>query len=455
MNRLNLTEGSSWAGHYLLKKRLGRGSFASVWLAHDTEADIDVAIKIFDPDGGIDTQGLEEFKEEFRLVFNLNHTNILHISHYDVYQQRPYIILPLCKNGSAFDLVGKATEEQVWQFMEEVAAGLDYLHHQPMKIIHQDIKPANILIDDNGHFLITDFGISLKMHQTIRRTISAGTEQEKLKAISGTLAYMGPERFEEKPQVVMASDIWSLGSSAYELLENDVPFGEYGGETQRNTQAGQEGLVGKIPAIKANVTDELKQLIYRCLEESTWNRPTAAQIVEICRERKRQMVTPPPPPPDPKKKYKMIAGVIAAAIVVVAVAIMAAWLYNDKQEAIKKETVFAILCASADSIVNITQKEAEKNEGLIEGSAINTNLSLATAKYEEALAQGNINTDAIMTIKERQSKMAVIMDSCSVFTHLSDTISELYNEGRVMTADEFKVQREQMSENIKKLILGL
>lgn len=454
MNQLNLTEGSVWAGHYELKKRLGRGSFASVWLAHDQEADIDVAIKIFDPDGGIDTQGLEEFKEEFRLVFNLNHTNVLHISHYDVYEHRPYIILPLCKNGSANDLIGRATEEQVWQFMEEVAAGLDYLHHQPTKIIHQDIKPANILIDDNGHFLITDFGISLKMHETIRRTISAGTEQEKLKAISGTLAYMGPERFEEKPRVILASDIWSLGSSAYELLENDVPFGEYGGETQRTTQAGQEGLVGKIPAIKANVSEDLKQLIYKCLDENTWNRPTAAQIVEICRKR-REKLTPAPTPPPPPPSSKKVGIIIGVAVAVIAVVALVFWLLSGRQDTAGNDNAFAGLRASADSIVSNTQLEVARSNRLVETSLINTKLSLAAAKYDDALAQGSGSADEVKQVKERQKKMADIMDSCAVFNHLSDTISELYNEGRVMTADEFKERQASMSETIKNLILGL
>ena len=263
MERLQINEGMLWAARYQLVKRLGRGSFASVWLAYDTEAEVEVALKIFAPDTGMEDEDLDNFRDEYRLMFNLNHTNILHINHYDVQDNRPYIVLPFCSNGSAQKLIGRATEEQTWDFLEQVASGLHYLHGQANRIIHQDIKPANILINSEGRYLISDFGISLRMHKTIVRTMKTSegfdyeraSEKEKLKAVSGTLAYMGPERFTEKPQVVKASDIWSLGASAYELLEGEPPFGEYGGDSQIDIQADQPGLVGKVPAIKAPVSD--------------------------------------------------------------------------------------------------------------------------------------------------------------------------------------------------------
>jgi len=454
MESLNLTEGAVWAEHYHLSKRLGRGSFASVWLAHDTESDLDVAIKIFDPDWEMDEEGKKEFKEEFRLVFNLNHTNILHISHYDIFQQHPYIILPFCSRGSAASLVGRVTEQQVWQFLEEVAAGLDYLHHLPNKIIHQDIKPANILIDDNGHFLITDFGISLKMHKTINLTMSAATEQEQRKALSGTLPYMGPERFGDKPQVIMASDIWSLGASAYELIENDVPFGDYGGETQKTTQHGQEGLVGNIPAIKANVSDELKQLIYSCLNEATWNRPSAAAIVEQCRER-RKALKAPSKVPVPKKSNKATIIVLSVVALCVLGGIVAYLSMAGGGSGPADDGKSQALLQVADSIISETKARVDAADGLIESSDVSLRMSLAKEKLSEILDNGGAGEPLATDISRKVAAVTEIMDSCVVLRHLSDTIGELYNEGRVVTADEFKKKQEELSQQIKTKVSNL
>ena len=424
---------------------------------------MDVALKIFAPDTGMDTQGLENFKDEFRMMFNLNHTNVLHISHYDVYAGRPYIILPLCNGGSAVQFIGKASEELVWQFLEQVASGLDYLHSQQPKIIHQDIKPANILINENGQFLITDFGISLRMHETIRRTISAGTVQEQEKAQSGTVAYMGPERFEKKPRTVMASDIWSLGASAYELLENDVPFGEYGGETQRSTQAGLPGLVGKVPAIKAPVSEELKNLIYSCLAENTWERPTAKKIVEICRNRHQKPApiesspapSEPIPAPPPHRRWWWIAVSVVALI-----AFATLWMFLDKRPSHGPiedfpSNQYEVLFAEADSILSIMKEQTSLDNRLVQGSEVSTQLQRATEKYASAIKQMPDDDAQKEAMQGRLQSMQAIVDSCQVLNHLADTIGELYNEGRVVTADEFKIRQEQLSKTIKKQIAEL
>lgn len=137
-----------------------------------------------------------------------------------------------CKNGSAFKyLVGEEliTETECWHLLHDVAEGLAYLHAKIPPVIHQDIKPDNILINDEGGFMITDFGISARVRSTLRRNqgeMSSG----------GTLAYMGPERFGPSPAPIMASDIWSLGATLYELMTGMPPYGEHGGVLQKTEQ---------------------------------------------------------------------------------------------------------------------------------------------------------------------------------------------------------------------------
>lgn len=458
MERLQINEGMLWAARYQLVKRLGRGSFASVWLAYDTEAEVEVALKIFAPDTGMEDEDLDNFRDEYRLMFNLNHTNILHINHYDVQDNRPYIVLPFCSNGSAQKLIGRATEEQTWDFLEQVASGLHYLHGQSNRIIHQDIKPANILINSEGRYLISDFGISLRMHKTIVRTMKTSegfdyeraSEKEKLKAVSGTLAYMGPERFTEKPQVVKASDIWSLGASAYELLEGEPPFGEYGGDSQIDIQADQPGLVGKVPAIKAPVSDELKNLIYSCLEETIWPRPTAQRIVEICQA--RRSVKDAPPPPKPPKPIVWIA--LAAIALVLVSAVLLIWTMMSEESTDNRQQ-YATLCAAGDSIVNDLKQGVFNDQELVKVTDVNLKLERAREKYAEALAVNTGEETSTADVNLRMERMDVITDSCRKMTHYADTIAILYNEGRVATADDFKEMQQGLSNNIKKLISNL
>jgi serine/threonine protein kinase len=149
-----------------------------------------------------------------------------------------------------------------------VASGLEYLHKQNPPVIHQDIKPDNVLIDANGQFMITDFGISAKARSTLRKSAP------KHNTSAGTIAYMPPERFSKDNTPVMASDIWALGATLYELLTGDTPFGENGGLIQKSG--------AEIPNIRANCSEELKNVVLLCLELETWDRPSAKTIVEWC-----------------------------------------------------------------------------------------------------------------------------------------------------------------------------
>ncbi len=264
-----LTEGLLFADRYELQRLLGRGGFSEVWLAQDTRANIEVAVKVYAPGQGLDDAGISLFTQEFSLVFDLNHTNLLRPTYFDCWERMPFLILPYCRHGSAFAYLSPGTditEDQCWQLLHDVAAGLAYLHEKTPPVIHQDIKPDNILISDEGSYMITDFGISARVRSTMR----AGSHAEQS---GGTLAYMGPERFSSNPRPVPASDIWSLGAMMYELMTKDTPFGNHGGILQKNG--------AEIPIISEDYSNVLKQIVYRCLSASPTERPTASTIADL------------------------------------------------------------------------------------------------------------------------------------------------------------------------------
>lgn len=262
-----LKQGTVIAGRYTLKEYKGSGSFGEVWLAEDGELKIDVAIKLYI---SLDQKGQDEFKDEYKVAYGLSHENLLTAQYYSVWDHRPYLIMKYCSRGSAGNLGGNASEADIWKFIHDVANGLKYLHVQEPPIVHQDIKPENILIDEQGNYLITDFGISKKMRTTMRK-------QSKRSIESGAIAYMGPERFLKDPMAVKASDIWSLGVSIYELATNDLPFMGQGG--------GMLNAGAALPELDGSQwSANLNEIMQACLAKNTWDRPTAEDLADYTQQ---------------------------------------------------------------------------------------------------------------------------------------------------------------------------
>ena len=256
-------EGNLIDSRYVLEKLIGNGSFGEVWLARDNQTDVEVAIKIY---VAMDQQGLEDFRKEFQLSFNLNHTNLLHANYLGINTEdnRPFLVMPFCPRGSVSRYAGEMTEDDIWRFIKDVSAGLAYLHAQDPPIIHQDIKPDNILVLQNGSYVVTDFGISKQLRRSLKRSASLNS--------AGAISYMGPERFSKNYQTIKASDIWSLGAAIFELATGELPFAGMGGSLQKQG--------AEIPEA-SGFSKDLNVLLNGCLAKETWDRPTAQQINEF------------------------------------------------------------------------------------------------------------------------------------------------------------------------------
>ena len=334
--------GTKVKDRYTLKEFKGSGSFGEVWLAHDEALDCDVAIKIYI---SLDPRGVEEFKSEYITTQGISHPNLLTTTYFDVWEQRPFLVMKYCAKGSSSALAGEMDEYALWQFIHDVAAGLKYLHNMPEPIIHQDIKPDNILVDDSDRYLITDFGISKKIRSTMRK-------QSKRAVGAGATAYMGPERFESAPTPVKASDIWSLGASIYELATGELPFSGLGGGMQRKG--------AEMPALGNKWSKDITMVMQSCLAKETWDRPTAQQLEEysdaiikgqpakatwnVPSEKAEETVSEPSEPDTSsingnsiKKRIVTAIGAIIAAIILLIVI----WpsKETDEQSVIPKDTI--------------------------------------------------------------------------------------------------------------------
>lgn len=334
-------KGLHFDGHYKLLDLLSTaGGSADVWLAIDLNT-VDetsdeskatkVVIKIYRPKNMIDIEGEYQFRKEFKKVFGCHHENIIQPTYFSIFEDAPYLVLPYCPSGSSELLIGQlTTKDDIWKYIFEVSSGLAYLHEHTPQIIHQDIKPANVLIDDNGNYAITDFGISAEM---------GGADIESEDETGGTFAYMAPERFIESTPPMTASDIWALGATLYELLTGNAPYGNDGGSKQKKGE--------QIPPIKQNVPEAVKDLIYSCLAYDSKDRPTARQIVDTVL----------------KKRYarsKKTIGIIIASILVLAVGIT---FYFTSKHSSNPEVHLNSLLVSADSIVQGQINVIDSNNG--------------------------------------------------------------------------------------------
>ena len=143
--------GELFDNHYKLIRSLNTdGGTADVWLALDAKTvknkkDLDeaayledaylstigllVAIKIYRPKNALDVEGEQKFADEYKIVYNCNHSNLIHPYHFSIFQEVPYLVLPYCKNGSSELLVGNMTGNgDIWKYILDVSSGLAYLH---------------------------------------------------------------------------------------------------------------------------------------------------------------------------------------------------------------------------------------------------------------------------------------------------------------------------------------
>lgn len=370
---------------YFFERMLGRGNFSEVWLAKDMGTDIEVALKIYAPATGLDNNGVQMLAREFAIVVNANHLNLLKPLYYDVCDQKPYLVLPFCKSGSILRFVGRFTEEDTWRLLRDVASGLAFLHAMETPIIHQDIKPDNIMIGDHGQYQITDFGVSTHSRSVLRKTMS-----KELKS-AGTTAYMGPERFGKNTQPMPANDIWSLGAMAYEMLVGDVPFGEQGGLLQKQG--------AEIPDIPANLVDpksELGLVLQHCLAEEPNDRPTAAEL-EAWAEKGLQGEKIFP---SFLEKNKWIILGSAGGAMIVALILFLALNRQKPQELIPEEGTFAYACYQLKDAQNAPKGLQLATELSESGNAEAT--YLLSRLYFKSRSSRDYQPDSILKMKQTQ-----------------------------------------------------
>ncbi len=205
-------------GRYDLLEVIGRGGAAVVYLAHQRDLRRHVALKELAPYHTADTSFAERFVEESRLAGSMNHANVVTVHEFFEDGGVPYIAMEYLPYGSLRQYVGKLSTAQIAGVLEGVLAGLS--HGEAHAIVHRDLKPENLLVAIDGRVKIADFGVARAFNNAVTRAVVtvAGTT-------IGTPAYMSPEQALGS-DLTPATDLYSLGIVAWELLTGQVPFEE-------------------------------------------------------------------------------------------------------------------------------------------------------------------------------------------------------------------------------------
>lgn len=203
-------------GRCLLTERIGRGSSGAVYRAFHTGLGIPVAIKVLHwQASGVPMEKLEAFRNEARLLAQVNHPNIVRVLDFVEDPDCPYLILEFVEGLTLAELIAQSgciRSDRALGIMKDVARGLVAAHQ--VRIVHRDIKPGNILIARNGTAKLTDFGLA-KVQQ---EGASAGEVRV------GTAAYIAPEQAAATGPTDHRADIYSLGATIYHAVTGRYPF---------------------------------------------------------------------------------------------------------------------------------------------------------------------------------------------------------------------------------------
>ncbi|MEO7358914.1 MAG: serine/threonine-protein kinase, partial [Gemmatimonadaceae bacterium] len=202
---------------YVIRREIGRGGMATVYLADDVQHDREVAIKVLHSELSA-AIGATRFSREIRTVARLQHPHILPLFDSGEANGTLFFVMPFVSGESLRDLIAREQAlslEATAAIVRQVGDALDYAHAQG--VVHRDIKPENILLSQ-GQALLADFGVA---------RVSANAAPDTLTAIGmalGTPAYMSPEQASGDPDVSKRSDLYALGCIVFELLSGNPPF---------------------------------------------------------------------------------------------------------------------------------------------------------------------------------------------------------------------------------------
>ena len=209
-----IAEGTVIDGRYRVVRKIGAGGMADVYCAEDTHLGRNVALKMLHARFAQDREFVERFRREASSAAGLQHPNVVGVYDRGEFDGTYYIAMEYCEGQSLKEIVNRTAPlppERAIAIVKQMLVAARFAHRR--NVIHRDLKPHNVILDDEDNVKVTDFGIA-------RAGVSDITE---VGAIMGTAQYLSPEQAQGRP-VSEASDLYSIGVVLFEMLTGRAPF---------------------------------------------------------------------------------------------------------------------------------------------------------------------------------------------------------------------------------------
>ena len=269
------------AEEYELLEELGRGGMAIVYRARDKHLEREIAVKILPFSLAFDAEFVERFTREARTAAGLEHPNIIPIYRVGKNGRVIYFVMKLLRGGSLSRVLGdrkKLAPAEIRKLLTDVGSALGYAHKRG--IVHRDIKPDNIMFDEFGQCVVTDFGIA---------KAGSGSKLTGTGMSIGTPHYMSPEQARAQ-SIDGRSDLYSLGVLAYQALVGDVPY-----DGEDSFSIGYKHIMEPIPVPLLDTSEErrLFEVIKKLIMKDPFDRyQDADALLKALEGQPRESVAP-------------------------------------------------------------------------------------------------------------------------------------------------------------------
>jgi serine/threonine protein kinase len=270
--------------HYVIEKRLGGGGMGVVWRARDTKSDELVAIKAIADDLILDPEFGTRLRDEALRHRRLRHPNIVPVRDVFEAEGNTCIVMKLIEGRSLSAMLENRPNNRLdvkdgIRIVKDVLDALNYAHRHG--IAHRDVKPSNVMVDDNGKVWLLDFGIAIAMGEQ-RRTRTG--------QVVGTLSYMSPEQISKPRTIDHRSDVYSVGCMFYEMLTGRPPFIKNKDGVGDSDFAMQQAHIKKTPldpkSRVPSIPDDLNRVIMAALSKNPDDRiPGCGEFLRLLEQR--------------------------------------------------------------------------------------------------------------------------------------------------------------------------